>query len=133
MDWHERASGRILLRLGGLALLALGWVIGGMLRRHAIAGPVVHDAAAYLLATIVFVSVGSGAALTIMGAHLFDKVEIAGRWRRPDLSDLNPPLPARASPPSPAAPAPAPRASAAAHPAPDAPTARAAASPGDPP
>jgi hypothetical protein len=113
MNWHEKAGANVLLRLAGVALLALAWAVGEALHRRALAGPVNGDVLAYLLAALTFVCATAGAALAVMGSHIFDQIEIAARWGRPEINPLpldppRPPSPARASPPSPAAPAPAP-------------------------
>jgi hypothetical protein len=88
MNWHERASAKVLLRLAGVALLALAWAMAEALRRRALAGPVTGDAPAYLLAALSFVGASAGAALVLMGGHLFDKIEIAARWGRPEINPL---------------------------------------------
>lgn len=112
MAWHEHAGMKWLLRLAGVALLALAWIAARALRQHALAGPVTTDPAAYLLALIAFIGVSAGLALGAMGVHLFDQVEIAARWRRPEVRSISPEPPprfrrARASPPSPEGPLPA--------------------------
>jgi hypothetical protein len=98
MQWHERASARVLLRLAGVAFLALAWVTGEALRRRALAAPPTGDAIAYLWAALTFVCGSAGAAMATMGHHLFDQIEVAARWSRPEVNPLplDPP-PARAS------------------------------------
>src|SRR5579872_6676532 len=107
MDWHERASAGWLLRLAGLGLLGLAVAGGWGLHIRALAGAVRGDALAYLLALLTFVCASAGAGLAVMGAHIFDQVDVAARWRRPDFGDPNSaigleepePRPARANPP----------------------------------
>jgi len=135
MNWHERAGAGWLLRLSGLGLLGLAVAGGWELHLRAMAASVRGDALAYLLALLTFICASAGAGLAVMGAHIFDQVEVAARWRRPDFVDPNPatgpeepaPHPARASPPSTTARPPVPVASATAHPAQDEPTGPAAA------
>lgn len=80
---HDRKSFGRLLRLGGVALLALAYVAGRALRGYAVAGQV-DQAAAYLLAAILFVCASGGTVLLVLGPHLLDRVRIAQRWRRTD-------------------------------------------------
>jgi len=81
MDWHERAGAGWLLRLAGIALLGLAWGAAYGLRQRALAGPASQDSVAYLLALLGFVFASTGVALAVMGARLFDRIEIAARWR----------------------------------------------------
>jgi hypothetical protein len=134
MIWHERLSGKILLRLGGLGLLGLAWAVAHILRQRAMAGPLTGQPIAYLLAMLMFVFASAGAALAFVGSHLFDKIDVAARWSRLDVSPVELPpdfgrRSTQASWPSPPAPPPAPLQSRAAPPAPDAATGPAAASP----
>ena len=80
MAWHERKYAGLALRLAGLALFALAAEIG----RHIF---VAADPTAklrvlpYLLALIWIASLSAGTALTVLGRHLFDQVELPARWR----------------------------------------------------
>jgi hypothetical protein len=97
MHWYERKYASLLLRLAGLLLLAVAVLIG----RHlfGVADPSGKiRAGAYLLALIGMASACAGAALTMLGRHLFDQVELPARWIvhippregsvRPDLRDV---------------------------------------------
>ena len=84
MAWYEHRASGPLLRIGGAVLLLLAYACGRALRAHAIAGGAEDDALAYLLALLTFLCATSGAALLFVGRHLFDRIEIAERWRRRD-------------------------------------------------
>lgn len=84
-DWHERPLAKILLRLAGAALLGLAWWFGStLLRRYG--GKLQHPPLEYLLALVAFVCASAGSALTLMGHHLFDKIQVTARWARPSIS-----------------------------------------------
>lgn len=74
-DLTLRAFGLLLLALGVLATRYLFHMVH-MLPRHE-ASP-----AEMGLAAISFMSLSAGAALTSLGAHIFDEVEISARWAR---------------------------------------------------
>jgi len=80
--WHDRWWAGPLLRLGGLLLVGLGWLVA---RRDwlSIHTPPRHLATGgeLLLAMIAFLCASSGAAMAAMGAHLFDPVALSDRWR----------------------------------------------------
>ena len=79
MAMHEWKFGDPVLRLAGLLLLALAWLIG----RHLFAVPDVtakYRASAYLLAMVGTTSACAGSALVVLGRHLFDQVELPARW-----------------------------------------------------
>ncbi len=79
MAAHERKYADLALRLSGLLLLALAVLIG----RHLFAVPDATGkirASAYLLALIGMVSACPGAAMAVLGRHLFDQVELPARW-----------------------------------------------------
>jgi len=84
MPFGNRNLGQDLgLRAMGLLLLA----IGALAMRHLFAGaPVPHrhvaSAAEMALAAIGFLGLSLGAPLLLLGAHLFDEVELSERWRR---------------------------------------------------
>lgn len=79
MAIYERKHADLALRLAGLLLLALAVLIGHHLFAVAdITGKV--RASAYLLALIGMASACSGAALAVLGRHLFDQVELPARW-----------------------------------------------------
>ena len=80
MLWYERKYAGSALRLAGLVLLMLAMGLG----RHifAAADPAARlRAASYLLALIWISSLCAGAALAVLGRHLFDQVELPARWR----------------------------------------------------
>ena len=79
MAMHERKFADLALRLAGLLLLTLAWLIG----RHLFAVPDVTASfrpSAYLLALVFTTSACAGAALAALGRHLFDQVELPARW-----------------------------------------------------
>jgi len=80
MAWHERKYAGAALRLAGLALLALAFVVGRQL--FAVADPAAKlRPQAYLLALLWFVGLSTGAALLLVGRHWFDQIELPARWR----------------------------------------------------
>lgn len=79
MAWHDRKYADPALRLAGLALLCVALLVA----RHLFAVPDPQGkvtASAYLLALIGMASACAGAALTVLGRHLFDEVELSARW-----------------------------------------------------
>ena len=67
------------LRVVGLLLLCLAALIGRRLFAVPDSGAK-YDPIAYLLALIGMSSACAGAALTVLGRHLFDQVELPARW-----------------------------------------------------
>jgi drug/metabolite transporter (DMT)-like permease len=80
MAWHERKYAGAMLRLAGLMLLAFAGLIGRRLFLAADPTATVR-ATAYLFALIFMASACAGAALAVLGRHLFDQVELPARWR----------------------------------------------------
>lgn len=79
MALRNRRHADLALRSAGLLLLGLAALIG----RHLFAVPdsgAMHDPIAYLFALIGMGSACAGAALTVLGRHLFDQVELPARW-----------------------------------------------------
>jgi hypothetical protein len=79
MAWHDRKYADAVLRLAGLALLCMAILVA----RHLFAAPDPKGkvtASAYLLALIGMASACTGAALAVLGRHLFDEVELSARW-----------------------------------------------------
>ena len=84
MARHERKHVELALRLGGISLLALAALVG----RHLFAAADPrgkHEAICYLLALIGMASACAGAALAVLGRHLFDQVDLPSRWTIHDL------------------------------------------------
>ena len=80
MAWHERKYAGPLLRLAGVALLALAARIGCHI--FAAADPSAKlRALPYLIGLLWIVSLCLGAAFAVLGSHLFDQVELPARWR----------------------------------------------------
>jgi hypothetical protein len=80
MAWHERKFAGLALRLTGLILNAIAWRLG----HHLFAVPDPRAklrALSYLAALIWIVSSCVGSALTALGRHLFDPIELPSRWR----------------------------------------------------
>jgi hypothetical protein len=80
-NWHEETVAKLGLRAAGLVLLAFAYWAGTALF-HRFAGSLVHPPLEYLLALVTFVCASVGSAMTIMGHHLFDQVEVSSRWVR---------------------------------------------------
>jgi len=79
MALHNRTHADLVLRSAGILLLCLAVLIG----RRLFAVPDVgakYDPVAYLLALIGVSSASAGAALAMLGRHLFDQVELPARW-----------------------------------------------------
>jgi hypothetical protein len=87
MPWHEKSGANILLRLIGIGILALAYAAAASLRGRALAGSLDGDALAYLLAAATFLCGSAGAALTFLGTHIFDRVELSQRWRHRDREE----------------------------------------------
>lgn len=82
MHWHEKMGASLLIRVAGLALLGLAWLAVHALRQRAISLPIGKDALSYALAAFAFLAGSSGASLTWLGPHIFDRVEVSRRWSR---------------------------------------------------
>lgn len=70
----------IAMRAGGVAALGLAWLCGHELWRYHAERQI--SAAAFLLALATFLIATLGSAMLIVGPHLFDQVEVSGRWTR---------------------------------------------------
>ena len=86
------------LRPIGLTLIAIAYAAATSLRDRARAGPLAGDPVSYLLAALLFVCAATGAALVLMGKHVFEEVEVAPRWRHDPMEYLGrrsrrPPVP----------------------------------------
>jgi hypothetical protein len=88
-NWHEEVVAKLGLRAAGLVLLAIAYWTGTALFDR-FAGSLVHPPLEYLLAVVTFVCASAGSAMTVMGHHLFDQVEVSSRWARraPPTADL---------------------------------------------
>jgi hypothetical protein len=84
--WHRSWKADIGLRLLGLVGCGVAWAALSHLfaMRPPARSPGVF---AYALAAIGFVSASAGAALTLLGHHLFDEIEVSSRWRRGSVGD----------------------------------------------
>jgi hypothetical protein len=80
-NWHERTIAKLGLRAAGLVLLAIAYWAGSALYRR-FAGSLAHPPLEYLLASVTIVCTSGGAAMTVMGHHLFDQVEVSSRWAK---------------------------------------------------
>jgi hypothetical protein len=72
----------LLLRLGGLALLALAAVDGLRLMAIGAGHEGQEPARVYLLALIGFLLASAGSALLVNGRRLFDRIAVSGHWAR---------------------------------------------------
>lgn len=82
MAWHRKSSGNIVLRVTGAVLLVGASLCGSWLRDRAALGLIDSDPIAFLLAAATFLSGSGGALLLVLGAHIFDQVEVASPWYR---------------------------------------------------
>ena len=74
MAWHRHGWAGAVIRLGGAMLLGIAYLAGARLFAAPSARP---DA---LFALILFTSGCAGSAMLVLGAHLFDQVEVSRRW-----------------------------------------------------
>ena len=73
-----------LLRALGLLMLSCCWLLMSWLFRSAPANDPHHlNGLQFAAAAMGFLCFGAGAALTLLGVHLFDEVEVSQRWARP--------------------------------------------------
>lgn len=79
MEWHRTKWAGPRLRLAGAVLLVLSAILWS-----ALFGPPAHspDALAWLMALLAFATLSAGSAMSVLGAHLFDRVPLSRRWRR---------------------------------------------------
>ena len=76
---HRKPWSGLIIRIAGLVLLAIAAFSARRLFARAMTPP---DGLEYFLALIAFASASAGCAMTTLGAHLFDQVEVSARWRR---------------------------------------------------
>ena len=79
MAWWKRKHAGSGLRLAGILLL----VVAGLIAHRLFVTPdpqAKHEPIAYLLALVGMASASSGAALAVLGPHLFDQVDLPARW-----------------------------------------------------
>lgn len=86
MAWYQKSGATWLLRLGGIGVLAIAWLAASALRARVggAVGALERDALAWLLAMTTFLCGTTGALLTVLGSHIFDRVRLSRRWRRVD-------------------------------------------------
>lgn len=81
--WHRSRSADIGIRVLGLLLLIIAYfAISSLI---ALQPPVPEQTvrtASFILAAVGFLFASAGSAMTILGNHLFDQVEISARWGR---------------------------------------------------
>lgn len=79
--WHETVAARIGLRVGGLAVLSLAWVVGCDLYAQVHAHPPAPASMAELgrCAVLVLLLI-AGNALLFVGAGLWRTVPLPGKW-----------------------------------------------------
>lgn len=83
--WHRSRRADIGLRAIGLGLCAAAYL--ALARLAAIAQPPQSASTlAFALAAVGFLAASVGSAMTLLGHHLFDEVEVSARWqhRLPD-------------------------------------------------
>lgn len=79
--WHGSWKGDVGLRLLGLLACGVGYLA---LSRLFSMRQAAHDVSllTFSLAALGFLSASAGGALTWLGHHLFDEIEVSSRWRR---------------------------------------------------
>lgn len=88
--WHRSRRADIVLRASGLLLCWVSYTaIARLITMHI--PPQKAGVPAYGIAAVGFMAASAGSALTILGHHLFDEIEVSARWRgRPHLN-VSPP------------------------------------------
>lgn len=87
MAWQSRRWADPALRLTGVLLMGVAMLVG----RRLFGAPCPQARVTplcYLLALIGMASASAGAALAVLGHHLFDRVELSARWRVHQASRL---------------------------------------------
>lgn len=82
MAWDRQTTVNLSLRAAGALLLAAAYLCGCWLRADARTGPIDGSPVDFLLAAVTFLSGTGGSLLLALGAHIFDRVELAPRWHR---------------------------------------------------
>lgn len=79
--WHETLAGRLGLRIGGLLPLGAAWLMGTYLYRS-VHAEALHDASLAELGecTLMLLCLLVGCLLLFVGAGLWQRVEVPGRW-----------------------------------------------------
>lgn len=88
--WHRSRRVDIVLRAMGLLLC---WVSYAAIARLVALHPLPEKAGvlAYGVAATGFIAASAGSALTLLGHHLFDEIEVSARWRgREDWNSFTP-------------------------------------------
>jgi MFS family permease len=85
VDWRRSRRADIVLRVSGLLCWVSYTAISRLVAMHV--PPPRAGALAYGIAALGFMAASAGSALTLLGHHLFDKIELSPRWRA--RSDLN--------------------------------------------
>lgn len=81
MAWHRRAWAGPALRLIGAGLLGCAYLLVTLLfSRYGPVSPAAPLAMTYPIAAASFACASAGGALLMLGAHLFDEVEVSERW-----------------------------------------------------
>lgn len=84
--WHRSWMADIGLRL--LGLFSCGIAYAAFSHLSAMCSPASAPGVfAYALAVLGFLSASAGAALTFLGHHLFDQIEVSSRWRKGSAKD----------------------------------------------
>lgn len=78
--WHRSRRADIVLRASGLLLCWVSYTaISRLITMHV--PPQKAGVLAYGIAAVGFMAAGAGSALTLLGHHLFDEIEVSARWR----------------------------------------------------
>lgn len=80
--WHRTWQADVGLRGLGLAICTMAYLaIGHLMTLRPPALPRPAGIVAYGLAVGGFLGASAGTALTLLGRHLFDEIEVSDRWR----------------------------------------------------
>lgn len=80
---YEKPHANWLIRLGGLAAIGISALAALALHHHLSVKPP-HEATPVemVLACVAFAAASVGAAMTALGRHLFDRIEVANPWEQ---------------------------------------------------
>lgn len=82
-SWHQTLAANVGLRIGGVLMLGVGWVVTARLHHLALRMPL-NDTASMrmLLAAAAFICWSAGSLLLLVGPKLWEPVDVSERWRR---------------------------------------------------
>lgn len=80
--WQRSGRGDVVLRLAGALLCLVAWrTFARLIAWDRVPGAGAASGLPFVLGTLGFLSACAGAAMLLLGRHLFDEVEVSSRWR----------------------------------------------------